>query len=124
MATNITSKLTDVDEFMEDLYAGVFKAKLSRALSDVAAGVIDHGRAGKMVITLDIKQIGDSAQVAINHNLAYTKPTAKGKIAEDDTTQSVMHVGVNGSMSMFPENQEQLFDKKGNPVNEGQQEHK
>lgn len=33
---------TDVRELLGDLDAGVFEEKLSRALSDVAAGIVDH----------------------------------------------------------------------------------
>lgn len=104
---------TDVSEMFDDLDGGVFAEKLSKALSDVAAGVIDHDKAGKVTITLDMKRIGSSYQVAVNHKLAYTRPTAKGKVSEENTTQTPMHVGKGGALTLFPEGQGQMFTKKG-----------
>src|SRR5690606_14619781 len=37
-----TMKATDTNEFINSLNGGVFSQQLGRALSDVAAGVIDH----------------------------------------------------------------------------------
>lgn len=99
------SQITDAPQFVADLDAGVFAEKLGRALSDVAAGVIDNSKAGKVTITLDIKRIGESHQVAIAHKLAYTKPTRRGKSSEEDTTETPMHVGRGGSLSLFPQDQ-------------------
>lgn len=106
-------KQTDVNEFFNDLDGGVFTEKLGTVLSDVAAHVMDYGNGGKVTITLDMKRIGSSFQVGINHKLAYTKPTARGKISEESTTETPMHVGRGGHLSQFPENQSQLFGKKG-----------
>jgi hypothetical protein len=104
---------TDVTSFIDDLDAGVFQDKLSKALSDVAAGVIDHSRTGKVTICFDLKQIGQSHQVAITHKLSYVRPTARGKLSEENTTQTPMYVGKGGSLTLFPEGQGQMFDKKG-----------
>lgn len=35
---------TNVDDFISELDGGVFAQKLGQALSDVAAGTIDHGK--------------------------------------------------------------------------------
>ena len=48
-------KATDVKNFIGDLNAGVFEQQLGRALSDVASGVITHGKKGQVKITLDLK---------------------------------------------------------------------
>jgi hypothetical protein len=106
---------TKVDQFIADLDGGVFEEKLSAILSDVAASVIDHGKKGTVSITLDIKQIGSSHQVQIDHVLKYKRPTSKGSISEDNSTSTPMHVGTRGALSFFPENQGQMFDKKGEP---------
>ena len=47
----------------------VLEEKLSSILSDVAASVVDHGRAGTVQLSLNIKQIGNSHQVQIDHVL-------------------------------------------------------
>ena len=56
------SKSTDTAEFLEELNGGAFASQIGHALSEVAAGVVDHGKAGKLVITLDFSQIGESSQ--------------------------------------------------------------
>lgn len=104
---------TNVSEFISDLYAGVFEKKLSHALSDVAAGVIDNHAKGSIVIKMDLSQVGASNTVKIKHELKYTKPTINGDVTEKDITETPMHVGEGGRMSLFPENQGQIFDKHG-----------
>ena len=109
-------KVTNASTFFEDLDAGVFAEKLGAVLSDVAAGVIDQAKPGKVQITLDFKRIGNSYQVAVSHKLAYTKPTARGKISEENSTETPMHVGSGGAMTLFPENQGAMFGKKGEVI--------
>jgi len=101
-------KATDVGEFFEELDAGVFAQKIGHELSQVAASVVNHQRAGQIQITLDVKQIGSGHQVAVTHKLRSTRPTKRGKVTEEDETQTPMHVGTGGAMSFFPENQMQL----------------
>jgi len=102
---------TNTPEFMADLDGGVFEQKIGRALSDVALGVVNHGKVGKVTISFDIKQIESSRQVAISHKLSYSKPTAKGKLSEENTTSTPMHVGTTGNVTIFNENQQSLFPK-------------
>ena len=45
------STATDTAEFLEELNGGAFASQIGHALSEVAAGVVDHGKAGKLVIT-------------------------------------------------------------------------
>jgi len=110
MNENIT---TNVNELITDLGGGVFEQKLSKVLSEVAGAVIDHDAPGKIIITFDLKRIANSYQVTVSHKLAYVRPTSRGKKSEEDTTTTPMHVGTNGNLSVFPENQTQMFDKKG-----------
>lgn len=58
-----TSAATDVGEFFTDLDGGMFDHKLSIALSRVAAAVIDHDKAGEVVIKLNFKRIAGTHQV-------------------------------------------------------------
>lgn len=102
------NKTTAFSEMLPDLDAGVFEEKINRALADVALGVVTTGKTGKVTIELDLKQIASSNQVNVSHRLKYTRPTANGKLAEENTTATPMHVGVNGKLSLFPETQEKL----------------
>ncbi len=106
---------TNIQAFFADLDAGIFEEKLSKILSEVAGAVVDHDKTGKVTIQLELKRIGNSYQIAIDHKLTYVKPTSKGKISEENTTQTPMHVGSGGALSLFPENQAQLFNKHGQP---------
>lgn len=96
---------TDVNALLDDLDAGVFREKIARAISDAAAGVVQTGKAGKVTITLDLKQIADSSQVDCAHKLAYVVPTSKGKRSEENTTKTPLYVGRGGKLTLFPENQ-------------------
>ena len=90
-----------------------FEQKISQALSDAAAGVVDHNKKGQVTITFDLKRIETSQQVSVAHKLTYARPTARGKMSEETTTSTPMYVGTNGKLSLFPENQGQLFGKNG-----------
>lgn len=107
------SKHTDITQLFADLDAGIFVDRLSAALGDTALGVVNTGKKGKVVITLDLERIGDSSQVKCSHQIKYSRPTAKGKASEEATTSTPLHVGVNGVLSLFPESQTQMFDERG-----------
>lgn len=104
---------TEVGQFLDDLDAGMFQQKISKALSDVAAGVIDNHAQGKVQVTFVVTQLGSSNQVMIDHQLAYSAPTPNGEFAEKNKTRTPMHVNEGGELTLFPKNQHQLFDKKG-----------
>ncbi|MBB3192082.1 hypothetical protein [Halomonas cerina] len=111
---------TDVNALLDDLDAGVFREKLGRALSDAAAGVVQTGKAGKVTVTLDLKQIADSSQVDCSHKLSYTVPTAKGKRSEENTTKTPLYVGRGGKLTLFPENQGKFeFEPQGQGSTQG-----
>jgi len=89
-------KPTNTTEFFDNLNAGVFSEQIGRALSDVAAGVVDHGKKGKVVISLELAPIGESNQVKITHKLDYTMPTKRGTKREDTALDTPMYVSQNG----------------------------
>lgn len=99
------STATDVNALLDDLDAGVFREKIARAVSDVALGVVSHGKTGDVTIKLSFKQIADSRQVHCDHKITFTQPTAKGKKSEENTTSTPLHVGRGGKVSLFPEEQ-------------------
>lgn len=111
-----TSAATDVGEFFTDLDGGMFDHKLSIALSRVAAAVIDHDKAGEVVIKLNFKRIAGTHQVHITHGLKFTQPTSNGKVSEDETLDTPMYVGKYGKLSLAPESQLAFLDRRGKPV--------
>ncbi len=104
---------TDFCVFISDLDAGVFENKVKQALSDVAGGVVNNNAAGQVILKFDLKRIGQSCQVQVQHQVKYTVPTSNGKVIEEDSTSTPMYVGTNGRLTFFPENQEVMFTTKG-----------
>jgi len=99
------SNPTEINQFINDLDGGVFSERLGKILSDVAAGVMDHEKAGKVSIDLNIKRVSDTFQVHIDHKVTYKRPTARGDISENNVTTTLMHVDVGGEMTLFPKSQ-------------------
>lgn len=97
---------------LEELDAGILMSKLTRAAADVALGVIQHNKKGKVMLTLNLDRIGESAQVNVSHKVSYTKPTTRGQATEEDTTTTPMHVNQNGHLSIAPDNQLDIFNKQ------------
>lgn len=103
------SNPTDITEFIGELDAGIFAEKLSTEISNMAMAVVQHGRPGKLTISLDMKQIGHHHQVNVTHKMVATRPTLRGKKTEEDVTETPMHVGKGGKLTIFPENQMDLL---------------
>lgn len=95
-------------QLVGDLDAGIFEQKVTTAVAEAALGVVTTGKKGRVVLTLDIKRIGDSNQVELTHGLRYVKPTNKGKVTEEDTTATPLHVGPRGHLTLFPVSQQSL----------------
>ena len=109
-------KPTDTSDFINSLNAGVFAQQVSRALSDVAAGVVEHSKVGQVTLTFKVKQIGQSNQVAVSHTLDYVQPTKRGKKREDTTLDTPLYVTENG-LELFQTNPtDQLFNREQAPV--------
>lgn len=113
MTTPSEKRMTDVEAFFRELDGGVFIEKLARALSEVAGGVMDHQTGGSVKLNFSINRIGSSQQVNVKHKLEYTVPQLRGKVTEDDTTDTPMYVSTGGKMSFYPENQADFFNIKG-----------
>lgn len=112
------SAATDVSEFLSDLDAGVFERKLSVALSQAAAAVVDHDKVGEVTVKFSLKKIPGTSQVSCSHLLKFSRPTSGGKVSEEDSRDTVLHVGKNGRLSLVPETQTVLFER--NPTNHQQ----
>ena len=101
----------DLNTFFEDLNAGLYGKKFMRAIQDVALGVVtygDKGKSGEVTLKFKVKRIGESNQVVVGHDMRYSKPTMRGKAYEDDHTETPMHVGVGGVLSLVPDTQERF----------------
>lgn len=94
-----------------ELDAGVFINKVTRGLADVALGAVTTSKTGKIVLTFDVKQIGTSNQVNIKHHIKTVKPTANGKVTEENSTETPVYVGTGGTLTIFPDKQEKMFGK-------------
>ena len=110
----IPSHHTDVDAFISELDGGVFKQKLAAAISKCAAGTMDFKKNGKLVVTLDMKKLGDSEMLEVSTTFSMTQPTMHGHTQEVTTRQTPFYVGVGGKLSIFPQDQDDMFnsDKK------------
>lgn len=102
---------TKTIDLLPELEAGIFLGKIDRALSDGALATAVTGKESKIVVEIKMKRIGESNQVAMTHTLRYAKPTERGKVVEDNTTQTPLHVGRGGKLTIYPEKQEELFPK-------------
>ena len=105
------TKQTDFDTFMEEIEAGIAKNILSKALSDVAMGVVTNHKTGNVTSTFKRKQSGESDQVNITTDIAMEEPTKRGSRVEKRQSDTVMYVGKGGAMTIFQPNQNQLFPK-------------
>ena len=100
------SAATDVPALLADLDAGMLEIALSRALSEVAASVVDHGTTGAKVRTGDVtlkfsfEHIKGTHQVIATHRISFTKPTSMGKASEETEGQTPLHVGRYGALSI------------------------
>lgn len=109
-------KATDPTEFLNSLNAGVFAQQLGRALSDVGGGVVDFGKKGKVIITLELSQIGESNQVKVNHKLDFAIPTKRGTKREDTALDTPMYVTANGIELFQNDPTARLFKREDTPV--------
>lgn len=112
------NRMTDVPEFLGELDAGTFMNKIAGALNTAALGVLNNGSKGKVVLTFDIDRMGNSIEekrVMIKHKLQYVTPTPRGKVSEEDTTETPMFVNRGGKLTIFQEDQGDLFTIAGKP---------
>ncbi|HBR1419131.1 TPA: hypothetical protein L9L58_004349 [Klebsiella quasipneumoniae subsp. similipneumoniae] len=111
-------RMTNVPDFLGELDAGVFINKIAGALNTAELGVLNNGSKGKVVLTFDIDRMGNSIEekrVMIKHKLQYITPTPRGKVSEEDTTETPMFVNRGGKLTILQEDQGNLFTLGGDP---------
>ena len=101
---------TNVAEFMTDLDGGQLERRLSIAISQVACSVMDNDKdkAGDVTLVLKFTRIPGTSQITVSHMLKFWRPTSAGKAGEEETRETVMHVGKFGALSLA---QPSLLDK-------------
>lgn len=108
------SFITPIDQLIEELDGGTFGKRLATALADSALGVVatsDRKKKGKVTVTFDISQVGESNQVHIDHTIEYRKPTHRGSQSEVHTTATAMYVGTRGALTILPNDTRDMFKK-------------
>lgn len=102
---------TNVTEFIQDLDVGNFKEKFGAVLSEVAIGVMrsETGAAkGKVTAEFEITMLS-SEKVNVKSKLKFVKPTSRGILSEEDTTETPMYISRSGELSIMQK--KSLFDK-------------
>jgi len=93
---------------LPDLAAGRFLAKIDTALREAALATVangDKGKAGSVTLAFKMERIGETNQVRFTHAIEFSKPTARGKVAETDSTETPLHVGRTGKLTLMPDTQ-------------------
>jgi hypothetical protein len=101
---------SDLVTLLPDLNAGVFEQQINRALSDVAANCVTHGKAGSVTLTFKMKQIGEGSQVNLTHSIKSVVPKPRGKVTEEATTDTPLHVQMGGRLTLFPSQKQASMD--------------
>lgn len=100
--------VTDFSGLLLELNGGVYSQMIDRAISDIAANVCTHGGEGEMVLKLKVKRIGQGNQVHMTHSLKASTPKATGKDISERTSETPLHVGPGGVLTLFPNAQTKL----------------
>lgn len=104
---------TETYEFMGELDAGIFAEKIARGVMDTALAVMQHERPGEVILKFNFSK-ASIQQVNVGHKITTKAPTKNGFKQETNSTSSVLYVTEKGKMSIFPENQSDMFaNKKG-----------
>lgn len=100
---------TDITTFLNDLDAGVFSNKVGQGITEAVRGAINYDKKGQVVVTFDVEHIGNGSQVVVKHTVKVVSPTARGRFIDEDTTETPMHFNKDGSVTIFPAAQGDLF---------------
>lgn len=104
-----------VGQSLYDLDGGVFVEKINAAVAEVAFAVSNSeskSTAGKLVIELNMKRVGDTHQVQIAHKIKATKPTRRGKVTSEDETMTPLYCNATGKLTIAPDTQIEMFQKE------------
>lgn len=117
MTQDTSAAATTVEEFIADLDGGMLERKLSAALSQVAAAVVDQNKNGEVALTFSFEKIEGTSQVLCKHKLKFSRPTMDGKAGEEESRTTALHVGRFGRLTLAPENQMSFISREGEVKN-------
>jgi len=97
--------LTNVDDFLGELNAGMFIDKLAHLLSNAALGTVLNGQGnkkGKVTCEFSFSKVGENDQIIVQTKMSHSTPTKRGKKSEDDVSDTPMFVGKGGKITIAP----------------------
>jgi hypothetical protein len=92
-------------QLLPDLSAGRFLEKADSALRAAAASAVANGKSARVTLEFTMARIGESNQVTLTHAVEFKLPTLRGSRAETDSTQTPLHVGATGRLTLLPDTQ-------------------
>lgn len=104
--------MSEIADFLGELGAGNYEEKLTRSIKETALACMSNNKAGEITLKFKITPINQS-QAKITHAIEFKAPTLNGVKTEKNSTETHMYVGTCGKMSLFPENQTQMFTQSG-----------
>lgn len=102
------SHKTNFAELLGDLNGGVFEQQINRALSDISANVCTHGKDGELTLKFKVSQIGEGSQVNVTHSLKSVVPKPRGRLIEENSVDTPLHVGSGGKLTLYPNTQTKM----------------
>lgn len=100
---------TEISKILPEMNAGVYEGQINRALSDVAASVATFGKKGEVILKFKLSRIGNSNQVVLAHSIKSTIPQERGRIIEEQESETPFHVARGGALELFPSEQGDLL---------------
>jgi hypothetical protein len=111
----MSEKESNFIDVVGEFNAGIYLQQLDGVIKQVALSVINHGdknKKGNITLTIDMSRLSDDSEmVNVEHKWAYRMPTKRGKIGEENTTNTPMVVGPMGQLTIYPLTQTELFDE-------------
>lgn len=103
--------MSDIGEFIGECGAGTFEEKVNAALKEAGYSAMKHTAPSEIILKLKITPSNQS-QAKVEHTIETLMPTLNGKKKETNKTNTIMYVGEKGKLSIFPENQSDMFTAK------------
>jgi hypothetical protein len=92
-------------QMLPDLSGGRFLEKADSAMQAAASAAIQNGKAARVTLEFTMTRIGESNQVTLTHAVQFKVPTLRGTRTETDSTQTPLHVGASGRLTLLPDTQ-------------------
>ena len=100
---------TDIDQFLDEVDAGLLKTKIKGCIDEIALAVAATGGDGKITLSLSFKNAKGRDEVNVEHKLVSVKPTKRGKQTGEDNGSTPMFIGRHGKVTLYDETQQDMF---------------